>query len=109
MAMFAGTVVKTLSYHLTYLSILVRLQHGFDNMFSLLKPGGFIVFSVPYNLAPAEHLEHYPDLYDYTIKEGEHVLYNRTSSGKREKFRDLVFHGGPGSTLEMRVLPETRL
>lgn len=81
------------------------LQHGFDNMFSLLKPGGFIVFSVPYNLAPIEHLEHYPDLYDYTIKEeeGEHVLYNRTLSGKHEEFRDLVFHGGPGSTLEMRV------
>lgn len=24
-------------------------------------------------------------------------------SGKHEDFRDLVFHGGPGSTLEMRV------
>ncbi len=81
------------------------LQHGFDNMFSLLKPGGFIVFSVPYNLAPAEHIEHYPNLYEYTIKEeeGEYVLHNRTLAGENEVFRNLVFHGGPGSTLEMRV------
>ena len=31
------------------------------------------------------------------------MLGNRTRSGAQQIFEDLVFHGGPGSTLEMRV------
>ena len=84
------------------------LQHGFDNLHNLLRPGGFIVFTVPYNVAPAEHVEHFPNLYDYTIEkvDGEDILHNRTVTGVQETFRDLVFHGGPGTTLEMRVFTE---
>jgi hypothetical protein len=31
------------------------------------------------------------------------VLVNRTVDGRAQEFADLVFHGGPGATLEMRV------
>ena len=34
---------------------------------------------------------------------------NWTADGRIETFDDLVFHGGPGSTLEMRVFSEDAL
>ncbi len=36
------------------------------------------------------------------------MLINRTVDGRVQEFTDLVFHGGPGETLEMRLfsLPE---
>ncbi len=77
---------------------------AFENARRLLKPGGVFLFSVPYNLEGAT-LEHYPDLHDFRIEEagGEFVLHNTTRAGERQSFRDLIFHGGPGSTLELRV------
>jgi SAM-dependent methyltransferase len=81
------------------------VQPAFDQLFSLLKPGGVVVFSVPFSL-DAETCEHYPSLHDYQVrqqKNGEWVLENVTREGVKETFRDLVFHGGPGSTLEMRL------
>lgn len=77
---------------------------AFENSRKLLKPGGVFVFSVPYNLE-GDTVEHFPDLHEYRIEEraGEHVLFNRTRDGREETFEDLVFHGGPGETLELRV------
>ncbi len=37
------------------------------------------------------------------------MLLNRTADGRLETFDNLVFHGGPGSTLEMRVFSEQDL
>jgi hypothetical protein len=37
------------------------------------------------------------------------VLVNRRRDGSVEIFEDLVFHGGPGSTVEMRVFTEESL
>ena len=55
--------------------------------------------------------EHFPDLYDYSIAQlkNDWVLVNRTRDGRLETFDKLVFHGGPGSTLEMRVFSERTL
>ncbi len=80
------------------------IQLAFDNLFRLLKPGGVAVFSVPYTLA-ADTVEHYPDLHRFSVlkKGGEWILENVRRDGVTERFRDLVFHGGPGSTLEMRL------
>ncbi len=80
------------------------VQTGFDNLKKLLKPGGFVVFSVPFSLEP-HTTEHYPNLHDYAVRQegAEWVLENQTADGKPEIFKNLVFHGGPGSTLEMRV------
>ncbi len=81
------------------------IQQSFDNLFSLLKPGGVVVFSVPFNLEAATR-EHYPNLHDFRIvqeESGDWVLHNVTKAGVSEEFRNLLFHGGPGSTLELRV------
>ena len=79
------------------------IQIAFDNMYKMLKKDGFIVFSVPFTYL--EHKEHYPSLYRYEIKNenNKYLLYNITKDEKEEIFNNLVFHGGPGSTLEMRV------
>ena len=79
------------------------IQHAFNNMYKMLKEGGFIVFSVPYTYQ--KHIEHFPSLYDYNIiyKNNDYILKNKTIDGKEEEFRNLVFHGGPGNILEMRV------
>ena len=76
---------------------------AFENAKKLLKPGGVMIFSVPFTLG--ETVEHFPDLHDYEIvgKGASSVLINTTKSGVKQEFRNLVFHGGEGATLEMRV------
>jgi SAM-dependent methyltransferase len=86
------------------------VQIAFDNLASILKPTGFVVFSVPW--APeGQTIEHFPALYDWQLTTGESgpVLVNRTQSGVVEAFDNLVFHGGPGQTLEMRLFSKPDL
>lgn len=70
----------------------------------LLKPNGVLVFSVPYKL-DGDIVEHFPDMHDWQIdrSSGKPVLHNTTRDGKKQVFDDLVFHGGDGATLEMRL------
>ncbi len=70
----------------------------------LLKPGGVLVFSVPYR-DEGDTVEHFPDLHDYTIRQldGIWTLDNRTRDGQAQRFTNLIFHEGPGVTLEMRL------
>ena len=88
--------------------ILPPLQQGFDNLFRLLKPGGCLIFSVPYTRT-AQTLEHYPGLLDYEILNfrGTRILVNRDDGGRLQVYDNLVFHGGKGATLEMRIFCET--
>jgi len=76
----------------------------------LLRPGGLLVFSTP-TIASKETIEHFPDYHSARVVdiEGEHVLINRTRDGRLEVFRNLLFHGGPGQVLEMRVFSQDRL
>lgn len=80
------------------------VSRAFEGARALLKPRGVLVFSVPYNVE-GETIEHFPQLHDWSLeqRDGAWRLTNVTSDGRRETFDDLVFHGGPGSTLEMRV------
>lgn len=86
------------------------VRRAFQNTFKMLKPGGVLIITVPYGLGP-ETLEHFPELHDYSIIEenGNYRLRNVTTDGTVQEFHDLVFHGGPGSTLEMRVFSEAPL
>ena len=86
------------------------VSRAFANARRLLKPHGILIFSVPYAL-DGETREHYPDLHDYRLveKDGVWRLENRTSDGRRQVFSELVFHGGPGSTLEMRLFSRNGL
>jgi SAM-dependent methyltransferase len=80
------------------------VQTAFDNLALLLKPGGFVVFSTPWE-SEGETREHFPDLHDFEVVKlrSGYVLLNRTADGRLQTFDDLKFHEGWGSTLEMRM------
>ena len=42
------------------------VQRAFDNLYAMLKPGGLLVLTVPYQPA-AETVEHFPELYEYEL------------------------------------------
>lgn len=81
-----------------------------DNVFRLLKPGGLFILTVPFGTQP-KTIEHFPELHDFQIVEtdGKYVLTNVTREDVVQRFDRLVFHGGPGMTLEMRVFAECDL
>jgi len=83
------------------------VSRAFENVAKMLKPGGLFILTVPYG-SNKETIEHFPELYDFTIVRDNEtfVLKNRTREGVIQEFRNLVFHGGPGTTLEMRVFSE---
>ena len=83
------------------------LDRAFANSRRLLKDGGVFILTVPFLKMEATR-EHFPRLNDFRIVEegGRRVLYNRTVEGVEERFDDLVFHGGEGMTLEMRMFAE---
>ena len=85
-------------------------EAAFENVCRLLRPNGVFVFTVPYSLDQST-VEHFPQLHEYTIARlgDRHVLVNRTREGQIQVYENLVFHGGPGSTLEMRLFSECGL
>lgn len=87
--------------------ILQPLQQGFDNLLALLKPGGCLIFSVPYTRT-AQTVEHYPGLNEFEILDfgGKKILVNRDEAGALQVYDNPVFHGGEGATLEMRLFCE---
>jgi len=80
------------------------VSRAFANARRLLKPGGKFIFTVPFE-HEGDPIEHFPDLHEWSLAErdGRWTLTNVTHDGVTQTFDDLVFHGGPGSTLEMRV------
>ena len=52
-----------------------------------------------------ETVEHFPELQLFKVVQlsDSYVLVNRTANGRFDLHTNLTFHGGPGSTLEMRV------
>ena len=80
------------------------IQRAFSIAFEVLKPGGHLILTVPFGNGE-ETAEHYPELHDYRVVQlgEESVLVNRTLEGRYTVQDELVFHGGSGTTLEMRV------
>lgn len=76
----------------------------------LLRRGGLLVLTTPYGFEPAT-AEHFPELHEHRIARGARgpVLHNRTRAGVEQTFTDLVFHGGEGATLELRVFARDHL
>ncbi len=83
---------------------------AFDNLFKILKKGGVCIFSVPYNNQGVTQ-EHFPELFEYKIvtRNESKVLINKTREGVEQIFENLCFHGGPGTTLEMRKFSKPSL
>lgn len=75
-----------------------------QNLRAVLKPGGLLALTVPYGVQDTT-LEHYPDLHEYRIEGqgADRILVNVTADGREQRFSNLCFHGGDGSTLELRV------
>jgi SAM-dependent methyltransferase len=86
------------------------IDTAFRNLRSLLKPGGLLVLSVPFGLE-GDTVEHFPDLNDYKIlgKGKDRYLVNVSEDGQTKVFHNLVFHGGKGETLEMRLFSRAGL
>lgn len=87
------------------------IQVAFDNLSRVLRPSGFVVFTVPWKPEGSTE-ERFPTLYDWRIEEqlsGVPVLVNRTAKGEVEQMTNLVFHGGGGQTLEMRLFSKPDL
>ena len=84
------------------------VDRAFATLGRLLKPSGVLILTVPYSLEN-ESIEHFPRLHETGLTEinGRPILVNRSEDGKYEVFDQLVFHGGQGSTLELRVFSET--
>jgi SAM-dependent methyltransferase len=88
------------------------VSRAFQAVRRLLKPTGLLVFTVPYGNTPGlQTVEHFPDLFDFEIRDvgGRKQVINRTRTGEIQTFDDLVFHGGGGLELEMRVFSEAGL
>jgi SAM-dependent methyltransferase len=85
--------------------VAVPVEDAFAQAIRVLKPQGFLILTVPFSTLTEETAEHFPDLGSYRIIEinGQFILVNRRKDGAIETFDDLTFHGGPGSTLEMRL------
>jgi SAM-dependent methyltransferase len=86
------------------------VRRAFENVFNLLKPNGLFVLTVPYGLQD-DTIEHFPELHEFKVEKvnGKHILTNLTIDGRIQIFDELVFHGGPGQTLEMRIFSEKAL
>jgi len=86
------------------------IEQSFANLFRLLKPDGVLIMTTPYTLGGITR-EHFPELHEFALASpgGKTVLINRRRDGTLETFENLVFHGGPGSTVEIRVFTEESL
>lgn len=86
------------------------LDAAFVNSRRLLDSQGVFILTVPYARL-GETREHFPRLHDWRIEQadGRQRLVNCTREGDEETFDDLVFHGGEGMTLEMRMFAEADL
>jgi SAM-dependent methyltransferase len=88
------------------------VSKAFDGALRLLKPGGYLVLTVPFATEESETREHFPTLHNYKIvahQDGRFKLINTLPTGEVEEFEDLIFHGGPGTTLEMRLFAKQAL
>ncbi len=58
------------------------VQKAFDNLARLLRPGGFAVFSTPWE-SEGDTVEHFPNLYDWQLVKlrSGYVLLNRNVKG----------------------------
>lgn len=83
--------------------VLPDVELAVDGLFSLIRPGGFAVVSVPLNrTVPVGKIdEYYPDLVEYHGQsDGTVRLVQRDGSEYLEKNPD--WHGGAGKTLALR-------
>lgn len=85
--------------------VLPPVSRAFSGARRLLHDSGVLILSVPFHDAKGPTIEHFPEIAEYSVDldaDGVYRLRNRRVDGHTEVFDNLVFHGGPGETLEMR-------
>lgn len=90
--------------------VLCSPSHALRNMRDCLKPGGSLIFSAP-SYEMTETVEKYPPLECYrSIEIGDRsVVVYQTMAGTFGLDASPVYHGGPGSVLEMRLFSHSAL
>jgi hypothetical protein len=84
--------------------VLSPVQRAFDGAMRVLKPGGTLFLTVPFTNATTT-VEHFDEFAEFqVVRHGEErVVVGRKRDGTFGIKSKLVFHGGDGETLEMRV------
>ena len=86
------------------------IDKAFEGLYKLLRPGGYLILSVPHGGSSSQHVEHFPVMKKSRLVDGPFkILKGVDLEGNKREFADLVFHGGAGSTLEYRIFSETSL
>lgn len=85
---------------------------AFNGVYEILKPGGYMILTVPF-VNKGDYIEHYrEDLKDYSsykTKDGKWVAELEYDDGHKEVDEEAKFHGGPGKTLEIRLFNRERI
>lgn len=80
------------------------VDRAFHSLACLLKPSGFLILTVPFGLD--EHsVDHFPRATSLKVMEvdGKPVAVGHYPDGSYHVHDNLIFHGGHGSTLELRL------
>ena len=86
------------------------IESAFAGIYSLLRPVGILVISVPHTSAGNIHQEHFPVMNSSELKlTPVPKLTGVDLKGQALEFTNLVFHGGIGATLEYRVFSQDSL
>jgi SAM-dependent methyltransferase len=86
------------------------VERALEETHRLLKPHGVLCVTVPSSVEE-NTIERFPDLHEYSVADlaGTLVLINRKKDGTLEIHDNLMFHGGVGATLEMRLFSQKDL
>jgi hypothetical protein len=91
--------------------VLQPLSAGLANLRQMLKPHGVMIFSVPFT--DASHTqEHFPGMRDFAtcqVRDTWIVVAKQVDGRYQVYDRNVVFHGGPGTVLEMRLFGQDDL
>lgn len=87
--------------------VVAPVSQALKNIRGMMRDDGLFILTAPY-VEGYESIEHFPHLHDFRIVPGDggYLLENWTANNLHERFEHLIFHGGPGSTLEMRMFGE---
>ncbi len=92
----------------SYTNTFYHREPHFDPMHPDESELGRYDFVICSDVLESATIEHFPELREFGILDlgGRSVLVNRVGEGRYEVHDRLVFHNGPGHTLEMRVFTE---
>lgn len=90
---------------------------AFRNSCQMLKSGGVLILTVPYDDNASHTVEHYPSLHHWKLRKksafrgsaSNYYIENINVQGKLEIFDTVRFHGGTGQTVEMRMFSKSHL